>query len=387
VKPLAIIFFTIFIDLLGFGIVIPILPGLVVDDLNNLEYMVGIVAAIPPFMQFIFAPYWGSLSDRKGRRPVILISILISCFAYIIFSFTTTIFILIFSRLLAGIGSGNFSAAQAYVSDISPPEKRAKNMGLIGAAFGLGFILGPPIGGFLKTHYGVWAIGYFTATLCVVNLIFVYFFLPESNVKKQTTANSFKQIFSHIQIALKKRNIRILFLVYALFIAAFSMMQISSPLLWKQQYSFNDKEIGYIFGFIGLCSVIVQGGLVGWFVKTFGEQKMMIIGSVFMCLGLASLPLVPKEFFIPVELIGIMIIALANGLIMPAANALVSKEAPDNQQGTILGAMQSFGSFARTIGPLMSGLLYMIFFALPFLIGSAIMVVCAVLTFRLYKSL
>jgi MFS transporter, DHA1 family, tetracycline resistance protein len=119
-------------------------------------------------MQFLFAPFWGSLSDRRGRRPVILISIIITTIGYIAFSFITSIYILIISRVLSGIGSGNFSAAQAYVSDISAPEKRAKNMGLIGAAFGLGFIFGPPIGGFLKENWGIEAIGYFTAALCVL---------------------------------------------------------------------------------------------------------------------------------------------------------------------------------------------------------------------------
>lgn len=384
-KALAVIFLTIFIDLLGFGIVIPILPGLVADDLGNPEYMVGLVAAIPPFMQFLFAPYWGSLSDRKGRRPVIMISILISTVAYLIFSFTSSIAILVVSRLLAGIGSGNFSAAQAYVADISEPAKRAKNMGLIGAAFGLGFILGPPIGGFLKAQYGLYAIGYFTAGLCVLNFVFVYFFLPESNQRRQTAEHSIKAIFTQIALALQNRTLRIIFLINALFIAAFSMMQIASPLLWKQQYHYNDKEIGYIFGFIGLCSVIVQAGLISAFVRILGEKKMLILGSVFMCIGLALIPLVPAAYFIPVELLAIMTIALANGLIMPAANALVSREASADRQGTVLGAMQSFGSLARTIGPLFSGFLYMLMYAAPFLAGSVLMLLCIGLTVALNK--
>lgn len=385
-KALSIIFLTIFIDLLGFGIVIPILPSLVVDDLNNQEFMVGIIAAIPPFMQFLFAPYWGNLSDRKGRRPVIMVSIVISIIAYLIFSQVHTILILVIARLLAGIGSGNFSAAQAYISDISAPNKRAKNMGLIGAAFGLGFILGPPIGGFLKSHYGIEAIGYFTAGLCVLNLLFVYFFLPESNHNKQTSKHSLGLIIHQIKLALQNKRIRILFIVNALFIAAFSMMQIASPLLWKQQYGYSDKEIGYIFGFIGLCSVIVQAGLVGWFVRSIGEKKMLLLGSIFMCVGLAILPLVSPAYFIPIELFAIMTIALANGLIMPSANALVSSEASLDQQGTILGAMQSFGSLARTLGPLFSGFLYMFMYAVPFLTGAVIMILCIILTLFLNKT-
>jgi MFS transporter, DHA1 family, tetracycline resistance protein len=386
-RPLAIIFFTIFIDLLGFGVVIPILPSLVVHDLSQREFMVGIVGSLSPFMQFLFAPFWGSLSDRKGRRPVILISIIITTIGYIAFSFVTSIYILIISRVLSGIGSGNFSAAQAYVSDISPPEKRAKNMGLIGAAFGLGFIFGPPIGGFLKENWGIEAIGYFTAALCILNFAFAYFFLPESNQHKQTIKHSLSIVFKQIKMALNNKIIRIIFIINALFIAAFSMMQIASPLLWKQQYYYNDKEIGYIFGFIGLCSVLVQAGLIGFFVKRIGEKKMIVLGALLMAIGLFSMPLVPHRWFIPLELFAIMTIALSNGLIMPAANALVSKNAPVDKQGTVLGAMQSVGSLARTIGPLMSGFLYMLFYQAPYMIGAFLMMICLVLAFKLFKKL
>jgi DHA1 family tetracycline resistance protein-like MFS transporter len=374
-KQLSIIFLTIFIDLLGFGIVIPILPSLVVSDLGKPEYMVGIVAALAPFMQFLFAPYWGSLSDRKGRRPVILISIVITFVAYITFSFVTSIYILILSRVLAGLGSGNFSAAQAYVADISPAERRAKNMGLIGAAFGLGFIFGPPIGGFLKEHYGIASIGYFTSALCLINFVFAFVSLPESNHHKQHTKQSLKVVFSQIKLALENKTIRLIFMINGLFIAAFSMMQIASPLLWKQHYGFNDKQVGYIFGFIGLCSVLVQGGLIGLFVKYLGEKRMLLLGSLLMSIGLFTMPIVSAELFIPIELLAITIIALSNGLIMPAANAIVSKQAPSNQQGTVLGAMQSLGSLARTIGPLFSGVLYMIWYALPYFTGTLLMLI------------
>ncbi|MDP2174700.1 MAG: MFS transporter [Bacteroidota bacterium] len=386
-RPLAIIFLTIFIDLLGFGVVIPILPTLVVHDLSQPEFVVGIVGSLAPFMQFLFAPFWGSLSDRKGRRPVILISIVITTIGYIAFSFITSIYILIISRILSGIGSGNFSAAQAYVSDISAPEKRAKNMGLIGAAFGLGFIFGPPIGGFLKENWGVEAIGYFTAALCVINFVFAYLFLPESNRNKQTVKHSLNIVFQQIKIALNNKIIRFIFIINALFIAAFSMMQIASPLLWKQQYDYDDKEIGYIFGFIGLCSVLVQAGLIGFFVKKIGEKKMIVLGALLMAIGLFSMPLVPSHLFIPLELLAIMTIALSNGLIMPAANALVSKNAPVDKQGTVLGAMQSVGSLARTIGPLLSGFLYMFFYQAPYMIGAFLMLICLFLGFKLFKNI
>lgn len=385
-RPLTIIFLTIFIDLLGFGIIIPILPSLVVTELGQKEIMVGVVASLAPFMQFLFAPYWGSLSDRKGRRPVILVSIVITAFAYFVFIFINSIYLLIFSRIMAGIGSGNFSAAQAYVADISSPEKRAKNMGLIGAAFGLGFIFGPPIGGFLHDHWGIWGIGFFTMGLSIINFIFAYFYLPESNKSLQQTKHSLAKVFEQIKIALNNPTIKLLFVINTLFIAAFSMMQIASPLLWKQHFFFNDKEIGYIFGFIGLCSVLVQGGLVGFFVRKFGEKKMLIIGTSTMAIGLLAIPFVPQKLFIPLELLAIMTIALSNGLIMPATNSLVSKLAPKDKQGTVLGALQSIGSLARTIGPLMSGVLYMWFYEMPYIAGASLMVIALYFAISVFRK-
>lgn len=385
-KPLTIIFLTIFIDLLGFGIIIPILPSLVVTELGQKEIMVGVVASLAPFMQFLFAPYWGSLSDRKGRRPVILVSIVITAFAYFVFIFINNIYLLIFSRIMAGIGSGNFSAAQAYVADISSPEKRAKNMGLIGAAFGLGFIFGPPIGGFLHDHWGIWGIGFFTMGLSVINFIFAYFYLPESNKALQQTKHSLAKVFGQITIALNNPTIKLLFVINTLFIAAFSMWQIASPLLWKQHFYFNDKEIGYIFGFIGLCSVLIQGGLVGFFVRKFGEKRMLIIGTSTMAIGLLAFPFVPQKLFIPLELLAIMTIALSNGLIMPATNSLVSKLAPKDKQGTVLGALQSIGSLARTIGPLMSGVLYMWFYEMPYIAGASLMLIALYFAIRVFRK-
>lgn len=378
-KTLGIIFFTIFIDLLGFGIIIPILPVLVAGDLALPKYWVGLVAAIAPFMTFLFAPYWGSLSDSKGRRPVILISIVISMVGYLMFSMVNSLLLLLLSRLLAGIGSGNFSAAQAYIADISDPSKRAKNMGLIGAAFGLGFIFGPPLGGFLKSHYGLASVGWFTAGICLLNFVFVYFFLPESLHHVKSGEHSFKAMFANIGSALKNKTVRKLFAINGLFTVAFSMMQIASPLLWKERFHFDEKQIGYVFGYIGLCSVLVQAGLIGWLVRRLGEKRMLIAGSMLMLAGLTVLPFVPPDWFVPAELLALFCIALASGCIMPATGSLVSREIAPDMQGTIMGALQSLGSLARTAGPLFSGFLYMLMYAAPYLCGSLIMLLCIAL--------
>src|SRR6185369_8150455 len=181
-KPIVVIFITILIDMLGFGIIIPILP-IFSKELGAANYEVGLIAMSFPVMNFIFAPFWGSLSDRYGRRPVILVSVLLTGLAYLLFSQTVNLWLLILSRTLSGIGSANLSVAQAYIADITKPEERAKSMGFIGAAFGLGFIIGPTVGGYLKSISATgqvdW-VGYVAAGLCLVNFIMAYFFLPES---------------------------------------------------------------------------------------------------------------------------------------------------------------------------------------------------------------
>jgi MFS family permease len=378
---------TLFIDLLGFGIVIPILPGLVCSDLKLPEYVVGIVAAIPPFMQFIFSSVWGNLSDRFGRKPVIISGIFMNALSYILFALTNSIVMLIGSRVLAGIGSGNFSAVQAYVADTSSASERTGKLSLMGAAFGLGFIIGPPIGGYLKSHYGLYAVGGFSLGLCITNLLFVFLFLPESNTNRNHLIKTPKEFFHYISSTLQNKKIRVLFLVNALFIASFSMMQISSPLLWKNRFRLDETGIGYLFGFIGLCSVLVQGVLVRYLLKFSTEKKLLMAGTLCMFTGLIALPVVSSEYLIPFELLAIVTIAIANGCVIPVAYAIVSKNSTQGQQGIILGSMQSLASLARTAGPLLSGFLYMFHFTLPFFSAALIMLFCLFLLMSSYRNL
>lgn len=182
-RRLLILFVTIFIDLMGFGIFIPVVP-IYARELNASDALVGDTGALFSLMMFIFTPVWGSLSDRFGRRPIILWALGISAVSYLLFAQANTLFLLIAARMLTGIGSGNITAAQAYITDITPPEGRAKAMGMIGAAFGLGFIFGPPMGSFIYMHFGVEWVGYIAAIICVLNMVAVWFFLPESLQQK-----------------------------------------------------------------------------------------------------------------------------------------------------------------------------------------------------------
>jgi DHA1 family tetracycline resistance protein-like MFS transporter len=384
-KPIIVIFITIFIDMLGFGIIIPILP-VFTKELGAENYQVGLIAMSYAVMNFIFAPFWGSLSDSFGRRPIILGSVLITGCAYLLFSQTTNLWLLLLSRIFAGIGSANLSVAQAYIADITTPEQRAKSMGMIGAAFGLGFIIGPTVGGYLKAMSGVGhmdAVGYTAAGLCLMNLVLAYFLLPESlQTKKEHVRFNFK-VISGVAVELRKPTIRELLLINFIFITAFMIMQMSATLYWKEQIGLSEIEIGNMFAFIGLATVIVQGGLVGRLVKRFGETRLMKFGMGLFIVGLMMIPWATRETFLPIELTAFALIALANGCLTPSITSLLSKKADARDVGQVLGVNQSFGSMARAVGMGLSGFIYGVEFHLPFITGAAIMLTC----FYLYSLL
>jgi MFS family permease len=377
-SPLFVLFITIFIDMLGFGIIIPILP-IFSKELGAADYQVGLIAMIFPIMNFLFAPLWGTLSDRHGRRPIMLISIFITSIAYFVFSQVTVLWILFFSRLLSGVGSANISVAQAYITDVTSPAERTKSLGFLGAAFGIGFIMGPPLGGWLKsisTSGTVDWVGYVACGMCVVNLVMAYFLLPESLKEKKINVPFNFKVVTGIITELKKPMVGQLLWINFIFITAFMLMQISCSLMWKEITLLDEKQIGYVFAFIGVATAVVQGLLVGRMVKAFGETKMLTYGIIFMAVGLAILPLTGKTLFVPVQFIGLALIALANGCLTPSITSLLSKFANQNEVGHVLGVSQSFGSVARAVGMGLSGFLYSVQFAVPFVVGVVLMLTC-----------
>lgn len=377
-SPLFVLFITIFIDMLGFGIIIPILP-IFSKELGAADYQVGLIAMIFPIMNFLFAPLWGTLSDRHGRRPIMLISIFITAIAYFVFSQVTVLWILFFSRLLSGVGSANISVAQAYITDVTSPAERTKSLGFLGAAFGIGFIMGPPLGGWLKsisTSGTVDWVGYVACGMCVVNLVMAYFLLPESLKEKKINVPFNFKVVTGIITELKKPMVGQLLWINFIFITAFMLMQISCSLMWKEITLLDEKQIGYVFAFIGVATAVVQGLLVGRMVKAFGETKMLTYGIIFMTVGLAILPLTGKTLFVPVQFIGLALIALANGCLTPSITSLLSKFANQNEVGHVLGVSQSFGSVARAVGMGLSGFLYSVQFAVPFVVGVVLMITC-----------
>lgn len=387
------LFITIFTDLLGFGIVIPILPNLTKELATTSGFVfgpdvaVGVVAGCFSLMQFLFSPFWGSVSDRVGRRPIILGSILITCVGYVVLGLSHSLLILFLARIISGIGSANISAAQAYIADITSQEERAKRMGLIGAAFGLGFVFGPPLGGMLYSAGGLELVGFSTAGLCLVNFAMAWFMLPESLKEKGSERKKFYQTFKGLNVIWKKDVVGELFMMSFIYIAAFSMMQINAAVLWKDHYHLKPNEIGNIFGFIGLCGAVVQGGLIGYFQKKFGLRNMLLWGSPFIAVGLSLIPLPSQFWFYYVQGLAVILLTVGNGFLMPAINAYVSINTPAEDQGKVLGSLQSIGSLARVAGPLLSGVLYSVFYPLPYFAGGLLMVFVFFLAWKLSRQL
>ncbi len=388
-KQKAVLCFTVFIDMVCFSMLFPVLPYFV-KEMKMPDVFVGVCVAIFALMNFIFGPLWGGMSDRKGRRPVMLLSIFITFCSNILLSFVSGAITLFLARFIAGIGSANISVAQAYMADISDHKDRTKNMGMIGAMFGIGFIIGPYIGGVLKGWSGdgsVFWVGMGAAILNALNLLSGYLFLKESNQQidpdKKRNLNPIDPILTWIRQPVFKD----LMLLFFLYVVAFSIMQITSGLLWKEKYGLTIKEATYVFAFIGVTSAIFQGLLIGKISKMFSASKMIIGGSIIMGLSLAAIPLPPKGMFIPWEIVACGFLSFGNACITPAVTSWLSKIAPPTKIGQVLGANQSFSSLARVIGPPMGTSLFSSHFNLPFYISGLIMFLPLIIIVKLKNKL
>jgi DHA1 family tetracycline resistance protein-like MFS transporter len=372
-RRLVVLFITIFIDLVGFGIFIPVVP-FVARELGASDALVGDTSVAFSLLMYAFGPFWGAVSDRFGRRPVIFVAVAISAVSYLLFSFASTVWLLMLSRMLTGVGSANIAAAQAYITDITPVERRAKSLGMVGAAFGLGFIFGPPLGGLVYDLFGAESVGYMAFGLCVLNLAGIWFLLPESHTQRDAKAPiRFAPITATIK-SLRDARFRDLYLIGFIYITAFALMQTAVPLLWKDDYGLTEAQVSYMFAAVGLASAIVQGGLLGWLTRRFSEAFLITGGCVLVALGLAGTCLVPRDGFIPLSFLPIAMLALGNGALWPSLATILTRRASAQEQGQVLGMNQSFGSLGRIAGPLMAGRAYEIGHLIPFLGGAAIMV-------------
>lgn len=366
---LTVIFITIFIDLMGFGILIPILPSFASKVLGISDFGIGIIVAAFSFMQFLFNPILGKLSDNIGRKPLIAATLFLTSMSYIIFSFANSFFLLILSRILAGIGGSNIGVAQAYIADVTPPEERTKGMGIIGVAFGLGFVFGPLIGAFVS-KFGYAFTGLCSATFSFIAFLFALIVLPESKNIKTGKINFKIKLFdiSYIKNVLKMPLIG--FLIFIFFIIIFSIANLygTFALLGYKFYHFTDQQNGILFGIMGIVGAVVQGLLVSMIENKFSERSMLLAGLIFMFIGLFFIPF--GQNFLGVIII-ISILSIGTGILQPLILSMISKYSDISQQGSILGVNQSFSALARVLGPLWGGFSYeYLGYKAPFLTGA-----------------
>lgn len=368
---LTLIFITVFIDLLGFGILIPILPTFSTIELNLSEFSIGLVLAIYSLTQFIFGPILGNLSDRVGRRPLIIGCLFLNAVGYVIFAFTNSFMLLLISRVVAGVGGSSVAVAQAYIADITTKHDRSKGMGMIGAAFGLGFVFGPIFGGFLS-KYGYEVTGFASASFSFIAFLFTIFFLPESLKKvKDKVETKARKLIDIPAIKLLFKNKKMASLIIIFFILVFSIANIygTFALIGYKQYHFTDMQNGIMYGIIGIVSAFVQGGLIRVVSKYMDDKKIVVYGAFLMMVGLAMVPYAGNMtglIFVTI------ILALGSGSLQPTMLSLISKNTSQSEQGFTLGVNQSFSAFARVLGPLWGGFAFeYIGYQYPFLTGAA----------------
>ncbi len=345
------VFITVFIDMIGFGIVLPLLPSYA-SRMSVSDTGIGVLVASFSLCQFLLAPWWGRLSDRIGRRPVILLGLAGSALSYLVFAFAGSFLALLVSRVLAGSMGATINVAQAYLADVTPPERRSAAMGLIGAAFGLGFVVGPAIGG-MTSRLGDELPGLVAAALCTGNFVLAFFRLPEP---ARHGARSTDAAAIDWPLLLPPA------LVVFLSAIAFTVMYVVFPLYLERTMGYDRHHTGYFFALLGLVTAAVQGGLVGRLVRRFGERRVMEAGCLIVALGLLLLPLVtspraPQAYHLPGLMVVLLLMGFGPGLISPSTSGYVSRLTSAGQQGRALGLLTSAGSVARVIGPVLAGAL------------------------------
>ncbi len=353
--PLLVVFLTVFVDLLGFGIVIPFLP-MYAQDLGATGVTAGLVLSTFSFMQFLFAPMWGRLSDKVGRRPVLLGTLAGNALSYALFAVARDLPTVFAARALAGFFGANIPVAQAYVADVTTPENRARGMGLLGMAFGLGFVFGPAVGGLLS-EVAPWAPGATAATLSAVAFTLALFRLPESltpELRSAATARRAHPIL-FLTTALRTPAVGGILLLFFFLIAGFVHLEFAVPFLLRDRFDFDKKQVGLVFVFIGVCMAFAQGFLFRRVAKRFGEPRLLLAGPVAIAIGMQFYWLLPAW---PMLLPAIALVAIGMGVSNPSVPSLISKRTPAHMQGQTLGLSQSLGALARALGPFLAGWLY-----------------------------
>jgi MFS family permease len=421
-KPsLLIIFLTVFIDLMGFGMVLPLLPKYV-KDFGAPGWLLGAIVASYSLMQFVFAPAWGRLSDRVGRRPVLLVSTAGFVISYALFAIgsglshgPTALAVILISRIFAGVCGANLTVAQAYIADLTPPQDRSKRMGLIGMAFGLGFIFGPAMAVGALLWMGLPGPGWLAAGVCFVNLVLATFFLGESlprgSKPPETTPGG---RFGAWGAVLRRPLVGFLVVVYFLSTFAFTCFETTLGLLVAQNFQFSrtttDGEIAiaFLFAFCGLIGAFIQGGPIGRLVRDLGEARLIAVSLVLVGISLAPLPFISgtlsgslsglwKDPSVPwyrflvalfagggaawlVLLATLAVLSIGSGLTRPPLFGLISMRTPANEQGSTLGVAQGAGALARIAGPIFASATFDWHPSVPYLFCAAMALITGLVT-------
>jgi DHA1 family tetracycline resistance protein-like MFS transporter len=381
-SPIFVILLTIFIDITGYGIIIPLLP-FYANEFHAGPTALGILIASFAIMQFFFSPLLGKASDKMGRKPILLLSLLTSFISFTIFSFANSYLMLLFSRIIAGLATER-AVAQAYIADITEHKSRTKEMGKIGAAFGAGFILGPALGGALGV-YGYSIPGYAAMILTLINILFVITFLPEpqrdkENTIENTSSGYLRGLLDSLKKPLYGPTLLILFIVTL----SFSTIPVIVPLLSIDYFNFNSLQLSYVFIYIGLIQIVMQGFLIDLLSKRLGEEKLIALGPILMATGSLLMPTFQNAviFYLTNALL-----AAGFGMINTSIPAFLSKRSSINEQGSILGIASSVTSIANIPGPLIIGLVYD--FAgsfVPFLISAIMLTAAFLLGCKVYNA-
>lgn len=385
------IFITMLIDITGWGIIIPVIPKLISElingDVSEAAKYGGWLTFAYAFTQFIFAPLIGNLSDKYGRRPIILISLFAFALDYILLAFAPTILWLFVGRIIAGLTGASITTASAYIADVSTPENRAKNFGMIGAAFGLGFIIGPVIGGLLG-QFGSRVPFYAAAVLCFLNFLYGYFILPESLSKKNRRAFEWKRANPIGAFLNLKKHPELLGLMLAIFLLYVGSHAVHSNWSFFTIYKFNwdEKMVGISLGAIGLLVGLVQGGLIRWTSPRLGNQKSIYFGLILYTVGMFLFAIASESWM----MFAFLIPYCLGGISGPALQSVISEKVPANEQGEIQGTMASLMSASAIVGPpMMTNTFYFFthkeapfqFAGSPFVLGGFLMLLSTIIAY------
>lgn len=387
---------TILFDCIGFGIIIPIMPALIKEltgaTLSEASEYGGFLLTVYSLMMFACSPILGALSDKTGRRTVLLISLFGMAIDYFFLAFAHTISLLFLGRIIAGICGASITTASAYIADVSTPEKRAQNFGLIGAAFGLGFIIGPVIGG-VFSQFGTRVPFMIAGGLSLINWLYGYFILPESLKKENRRKFEWKRanpVGALMQIKRYPSLLGLLAALLILFIAAQSTQTVWS-FYTQEKFHWNETWIGYSLGFVGLTVAIVQGGLIRVIIPKFGQKKSIMFGLSLYVLGFVLFAFASEGWM----MFAFMVPYALAGITGPAIQGIISTQVKPDEQGELQGIMTSFMSLASIIGPLLMSYLFahftskqssIYFPGAPFMMGAVLTCVSIVICYQNLKK-